>query len=72
MMNSTLAELCAVYGIVWEYLDGESQPKHVPKETCIAILNALGLDISGIADMERRRHKMAATIKGTIRRSGGD
>ena len=52
-MNSTLAELCAVYGIVWEYLDGASQPKQAPKETCIAILNALGLDISGIADMEQ-------------------
>ncbi len=52
-MNPALVELCAAHGIVWDYLDGANQPRQAPEETCLALLNALGLKISGLVDVEK-------------------
>ncbi|NQV99233.1 MAG: 4-alpha-glucanotransferase [Rhodospirillales bacterium] len=51
-MNPNLAALCAVNGVVWEYLDGAGKPKQAPEETCVALLQALGFDIAQDVDID--------------------
>lgn len=59
-MNKTLADLCAAYGVIWQYLDGAGKSKQAPEESCIAILNAMGLEIRTQADIAEHLRRFKA------------
>lgn len=65
-MNKTLAELCAAYGVIWQYLDGAGKSKHAPEESCIAILNAMGLKIQTEVDIAEQLRQFKAREKERI------
>jgi (1->4)-alpha-D-glucan 1-alpha-D-glucosylmutase len=78
-MNPALLDtLCSRYGIQPEYKDAWGHPRRVPNETRMALLTAMGVEVSSDDDLERALGVLSAGVRRRVlppvhvaRRDGG-